>query len=92
MEINYALVAVVMGDSELDILHFCGFKNIPSVKDRIKLQERLQSDSKYNMTDKMISDYQLQEASPSLIQYYKNLDQKDEDSYYVDEEGAVVKM
>ncbi len=87
MEINYALVAVVMGEEELDVLHFCGFKNRPNVKDRIKLQERLQSDNKYNMTEYSIKDYQLQEASPSLVQYYKNLDPKDEDSYYVDDEG-----
>ncbi len=74
IEINHALIAVVMGDGELDILHFCGFDHKPTKED-------------YEMfRQKFAGEYEIQEASSELVKYYKNLNPPDEDAYYVEDD------
>lgn len=89
MEINYALIALTWGDGELDVYHFCGYKNQPTEEDYSALAHRLKSDPQYGLTEVV---YQIQEASPALVKYYKALNPSDEEAYYVDDDGAVVKM
>lgn len=71
-----------MGDGDLEISHFCGYKDKPTKSDRDALIKRLQTNPEYNLVD--VKGWEIQEASPDLVKYYLNLDPKDEDSYYVD--------
>lgn len=87
MEIKHALIAVIMGDGDLEISHFCGYKDKPTKNDRDALIKRLQTIPEYNLVD--VKGWEIQEASSALIKYYLNLDPKDEDSYYMD--GDTVK-
>lgn len=89
MEIKHALIAVTYGDNEMEVSHFCGYQKQPTEDDYNSLSKRLRTDPQYGMTE--AEKYQIQEASSALIKYYKNLEPKDEDAYYVDETGEVVK-
>lgn len=89
MEINHALIAAIITPGELEVLHFCGYKNKPTQQERNALLCRLNTESKFNCTEVT---FEIIEASTGMVKYYKELDPKDEDSYYVDETGAVFKM
>lgn len=89
MEINYALIAFVMGDGEMDVLHFCGLKAKPLYDKFGELYHRLKTDPKYGLTDMK---FEVTEASSAMVEYYKKLNPPDEDAYYIDDSGAIVKM
>jgi hypothetical protein len=90
MEITHALIAFVMeGDGEMDVLHFCGFDHQPLWDDRLSLNDRLNENPKYGLVGQT---FQIMEAPVTMIKFYKELDPKDDDSYFVNEVGDVVKM
>ncbi len=89
MEITHALIAVIYGSNEMDILHFCGFDHKPTEEDQAALAHRLSTDHQYGLVGET---YQIQEAPSVFIRHYKELNPKDNDAYYVDWSGLVVKM
>lgn len=88
MDITHALVAVVWGDGELDILHFCGFNREPVEEDYRALADRLQTDSKYGMIGE--EGWVIQEAPPSLVQYY--IQMPDDATWMVTESGVIERV
>ena len=90
MEIKHALIAFVMeGDGDMDVLHFCGYDHQPLWDDRLTLTDRLNLDPKYGLIGQ---EFQIMEAPVTMVKFYNDLDPKDEDAYYVNEVGDVVKM
>lgn len=90
MEITHALIAFVMeGDGDMDVLHFCGYGSQPLWDDRLAFSDRLATDPKYGLVGHQ---FQVMEAPVTMVRFYKELDPKDDDAYYVNEVGDVVKM
>ena len=94
MEINHALIAFYMSQGEMDVLHFCGFKTKPLWDDFESLAARLQTDPTYGLVGEPVGEegYQITEAPASMVRFYKELNPADDDAYYVNESGAVIKM
>jgi DNA-binding HxlR family transcriptional regulator len=90
MKVNFGLMACVLSANEMDVLHFCAFKDRPTQIEYSNLAERLVTEEKYGLVGR--TDYVIIEASPKMVKYYENLNPKDEDSYYINELGNVVKM
>lgn len=95
MNYDYALMAVVMTthkggrSGEMDVIHFCHYDHKPTDEDKEALAKRLREETRYGLVGR--TDYQIVEAMPGMVQYYGRLNPADEDAYYVDQHGEVLK-
>ncbi len=74
MKVRYGIVAAQKGEEPgtIDVLHFCGYEEKPTMEDFMLLRQELATDPEFELTD-IIDELTLQEASPEMVEYYGSI-------------------